>query len=82
MSTYLIAYEEALTRIIETGGSQETVDKAIADYNTFKKTAFMEWLATADLKCVHCGADARKDEVEPLEEITCKDHHPPKEKSE
>lgn len=82
MSTYLIAYEEALTQVIETGGSQEIVDKAIDDYNTFKSASFKEWLDKADLKCVHCGADAVKDTVEPLEEIVCKDHRSKKEKSE
>ncbi len=81
MSTYLIAYEEALTLIIEKGGSQETVDKAIAEYNAFKLSAFKEWLGKADLKCVHCGAAADKDDAEPLEEIACKDHRR-KEKSE
>lgn len=74
MPTYLIAYEEALTQIIEKGGAQEIIDKAVDEYNTFRTAAFHAWLAQADLKCVHCGKDAVKADVAPLEEITCPDH--------
>lgn len=74
MSTYLIAYEEELTRIIESGGSQDSVDKAIDEYNRFQPSAFAVWLKEAPLKCIHCGADAEKEGVEPVEEIACKEH--------
>lgn len=74
MSTYLTAYEEELTRIIESGGTQDVVDKAVDEYNRFQKSAFEVWLKGASLKCIHCGADAEQEGVEPVEEIACKEH--------
>lgn len=79
MPTYLIAYEDELTRRIEKGGLQEDVDRAIKSYNHFHRSEFDSWLTDATLACGHCGAPAAKDRVEPLDEIACDVHRPSKE---
>lgn len=74
MSTYLIAYEDALTAKIEAGGSAEEVDKVIKAYNFFHRSEFDTWLTDAKLACTHCREPADKEKVEPLDEIACAAH--------
>jgi len=74
MPTYLIAYEEALTKKIEAGGTQEEIDRAIKAYNSFHRSEFDTWLTDAKLECFLCGEPAVKDKIEPLDEVTCESH--------
>ncbi len=74
MSTYLIAYEEALAAKIEAGGSAEEIDKAVRAYNHFHRSEFDTWLTGATLRCTQCEKDASKTNVQPLDEIACEDH--------
>lgn len=78
MSTYLLKYEESLTAIIEKGGKQEDIDRAVKSYNHFHRSEFDTWLTDAELHCVNCEKVADKENVDPLDEITCKDHKEPK----
>jgi hypothetical protein len=74
MSTYLLKYEESLTETIEKGGSDEVIDRAIKQYNSFHRSEFDTWLTDAKLACIHCGQPAEKLEINPMDEITCKTH--------
>lgn len=74
MSTYLIAYEDALTTEIEAGGDAEKIDRVVKAYNFFHRSEFDAWLTEAKLLCTHCKAPATKDKVDPLDEIACDVH--------
>lgn len=77
MSTYLAMYVESLEQRIEKGGTQEEVDKAFAEYNTFSQEAFDRWLAGLEnVSCASCGASFKPDGTAATAEILCKEHTP------
>lgn len=77
MSTYLAMYVESLEQRIEKGGTQEEVDKAFAEYNTFSQEAFEKWLAGLEsVVCAACGAVFKPDVKTAAAEALCKEHTP------
>jgi hypothetical protein len=75
MSNYLALYVESLEKRIEEGGTQEEVDKAFAEYNTFNQEAFDKWLAELPaVSCASCGVNFKPEPGAAAAEILCKEH--------
>lgn len=77
MSTYLALYVESLEERIEKGGTQEQIDAAFKEYNTFDEGAFKKWIETLEsVSCVSCGASFKPEPKVATAEILCKEHAP------
>lgn len=75
MPTYLSAYEDHQTAIIERGGSEAAVEAAIEEYNRPTPTKLVEWVKQATFTCAYCSKPAViNDETRPTDEITCAEH--------
>ena len=77
MSTYMDLYVGALEERIQSGGKQEDVDTAFAEYNAFKPEAFQEWLEGAgSIACGQCGALFKPEGKKATDAVLCPEHTP------
>ncbi len=75
MPTYLSAYEDHQTAIIDRGGSETAIEGAIAEYNKATPAKLLEWARGAGLACAYCDKDAVIDDATRLtDEVTCAEH--------
>lgn len=75
MPTYLSAYEDHQTAIIERGGSEAAIEAAITEYNKVTPAKFVEWVKQAALPCAYCNKLASIDaDTKPTDEVTCPEH--------
>lgn len=74
MPTYLSLYEDHLTRIIERGGSESTIEIAVSEYNRATLARLEAWVKEAALTCSYCDKPADIDGTKPTDEVTCGEH--------
>jgi hypothetical protein len=75
MPTYLSAYEDHQTAIIERGGSEAAIEAAVTEYNRPTPAKLSEWVKQAALACAYCGKPAVVDDAtRPTDEVTCAEH--------
>lgn len=74
MPTYLSLYEDHLTRIIERGGSETTIEIAVSEYNKATPARLEAWVKEATLTCSYCEKPADPDGARPTDEVTCREH--------
>jgi len=75
MPTYLSAYEDHQTAIIERGGSEAAIEAAVAEYNKATPAKLVAWVKQAALTCAYCDKPAVVDgDTRPTDEVTCAEH--------
>lgn len=74
MPTYLSAYEDHQTAIIERGGSEADIEVAVAEYNKATPAKLAAWVKSAALICSYCDKPAAIAGTRPTDETTCEEH--------
>lgn len=68
---YVEAYLAALYDVLEQGGKQEAVDKAIAEVNNPSDAGLAKWLEAFPEQLCDCGAKFKPENVKLDQEMMC-----------
>ncbi len=68
---YVEAYLAALYDVLEQGGKQEVVDKAISEVNNPTDTGLAKWLEAFPEQLCDCGVRFKPENVKLDEEMSC-----------
>lgn len=75
--TYQELYVLHLERALEEGGSEETVNHAVSEFNQPTPAGFQKWRdALPWAACTTCGDSFKPTTAEPFQEILCPKHAP------